>query len=101
MGIGDSGGHSDGEILLNSDFGQTLENSSISIPEPCPLTGTTQAKLSYMILANGAFSTIPWTKTPMFINFILLKYTLYLMVISSMQRSSHVHLQIEQGTQGN
>ena len=53
--IGDSGRHSDGGVLSNSDFGQALVNDSLFIPDPCPLTGTTQPKLPYVIAADKAF----------------------------------------------
>ena len=36
--IGDSGLHSGGGLLSNSDFGQALLNHSLFIPDPCPLT---------------------------------------------------------------
>ena len=56
MDIGDYGCHSDGGVLSNSDFGQALVNDSLFIPDPCPLTGTTQLKLPYVIVADKAFS---------------------------------------------
>ena len=39
--IGDSGRHSDGGGLSNSDFGQALETDPLSIPSPKPLPGAT------------------------------------------------------------
>ena len=55
MDIGDSGCHSDRRVLSNSDFGQALVNNSLFIPDPCLLTGTTQPKLPYVIVADEAF----------------------------------------------
>ena len=40
--IGNSGRHSYGGVLSNSDFGQALVNDSLFIPDPSPLTGTMQ-----------------------------------------------------------
>ena len=53
--IGDAGRHSDGGILANSEFGNALEVGSLSIPEPCPLPGTTQPSLPYIIVGDEAF----------------------------------------------
>ena len=52
--LGDSGCHSDRGVLSNSDFGQALVNDSLFIPDPCPLTGTKQPKLPYVIVADEA-----------------------------------------------
>ena len=43
------------EVLANSDFGQALENGTLSIPDPHPLTGTTQPALPYVIVGDAAF----------------------------------------------
>ena len=40
--LGDVGRHSDGGVLAHSNFGQALEDNSLSFPAPCPLPGTTQ-----------------------------------------------------------
>ena len=53
--IGEAGRHSDGGILANSEFGQALENGNLSIPDPHPLTGTTQPALPYVIVGDAAF----------------------------------------------
>ena len=55
MDIGDSGHHRDGGVLSNSNFGQALVNDSLFISDPCPLTGTMQPKLPYVIVADEAF----------------------------------------------
>ena len=55
MDLGDSGRHSDGGVLSNSDFGQALENDSLSIPNACPLPGTTQPDRPYVIVRDQAF----------------------------------------------
>ena len=54
--IGDSGCHSGGGVLSNSDFGQALVNDSLFIPDSCPLTGTMQPKLPYVIVTDETFS---------------------------------------------
>ena len=48
--IGDNGRHSDGGVLTNSEFGQALENGTLSIPSGRPLPGTTQPSLPYVIV---------------------------------------------------
>ena len=53
--IGDAGRHSDGGILANSEFGNALEIGSLSIPELCPLPGTTQPSLPFVIVGDEAF----------------------------------------------
>ena len=53
--IGEAGRHSDGGVLENSEFGQALENGTLSIPDPRPLTGTTQPALPYVIVGDAAF----------------------------------------------
>ena len=53
--LGDAGRHSDGGVLSNSEFGQALEDGSLSIPHPCPLPGTTQPNLPYFIVGDDAF----------------------------------------------
>ena len=39
MDIGEAGRHSDGGVLSNSDFGEALEERSLSIPNHCHLQG--------------------------------------------------------------
>ena len=53
--FGEAGRHSDGGVLANSEFGQALENGTLSIPDPRPLTGTTQPALPYVIVGDAAF----------------------------------------------
>ena len=50
-----AGRHSDGGVLANSEFGQALENGTLSIPNPRPITGTTQPALPFIIFGNAAF----------------------------------------------
>ena len=43
--IGEAGRHSDGGVLANSEFGQALDNGTLSILDPRPLTENTQPAL--------------------------------------------------------
>ena len=52
--LGDVGRHSDGGVLAHSNFGQALENNSLSFPAPCPLPGTTHLA-PYVIVGDEAF----------------------------------------------
>ena len=52
--IGDYGHHSDGGVLSHSNFGQAMENGSLSIPEPANLPGTT-TMLPYVFVGDAAF----------------------------------------------
>ena len=54
MDIGNTGRHSDGGVLSNSEFGQALEDGSLSLPNPFPLPGTTEP-LPYVIIGDEAF----------------------------------------------
>ena len=53
--LGDVGRHSDGGVLAHSNFGQALEDNSLSFPAPRPLPGTTQLEVPYIIVVNEAF----------------------------------------------
>ena len=53
--LGDAGRHSDGGVLANSGFGMTLEDGSLSLPDPCSLPGTTEPSLPYVIVGDEAF----------------------------------------------
>ena len=55
MDIGNAGRHSDGGVLSNSEFGQALQDGSLSLPSPCPLSGTTEPRLPYVIVGDEAF----------------------------------------------
>ena len=55
MDLGDAGRHSDGGVLSNSEFGLALEDGSLSFPGPCPLPGTTEPNLPYIIVGDAAF----------------------------------------------
>ena len=57
--IGDAGRHSDGGVLSNSAFGQALESGTLSIPDPCPLPGTNQPALPFVIVGDEAFPLKP------------------------------------------
>ena len=45
--LGDVGRHIDGGVLAHSNFGQALEDNSLSFPAPSPLPGTTQGTLRH------------------------------------------------------
>lgn len=53
--LGDVGRHSDGGVLAHSQFGQALEDDSLSFPEPHPLPSTAQPPLPYVIVGDEAF----------------------------------------------
>ena len=53
--IGDSGRHSDGGVLANSAFGKALEEQILPFPSSCPLTGTSEPSLPYVIVGDEAF----------------------------------------------
>ena len=53
--IGDSGRHSDGGVLSNSEFGKALENGTLSLRSARPLPGTTQPSLPFVIVGDEAF----------------------------------------------
>jgi hypothetical protein len=55
--IGDNGRHSDGGVLTNSEFGQALENGTLSIPSDCPLPCKAQPNINlpYVIVGDEAF----------------------------------------------
>ena len=55
--LGDVGRHSDGEVLAHSNFGQALEDNSLSFPAPHPLPGTTQLEVPYVIVGDEAYAT--------------------------------------------
>ena len=52
--LGDVGRHIDGGVLAHSNFGQALEDNSLSFPAHCPLPGTTQLA-PYVIVGDEAF----------------------------------------------
>ena len=53
--VDDIGRHSDGGVLSNSDFGQALDNGTLSFPSDCPLAGTSGPNLPYMLVGDKAF----------------------------------------------
>jgi hypothetical protein len=53
--IGGYGCHRDGGVLTNSEFGQALENRTLSIPSDCPLPYTAQPNILYVIVGDEAF----------------------------------------------
>ena len=55
MDLGDAGHHSDGGVFSNSEFGRSLETGSISLPAPCPLLGTTQPNIPFVMVGDEAF----------------------------------------------
>ena len=52
--VGDYGRHSDGGVLSNSSFGQSLENYSLKIPPCCQLPGSSQV-FPFVIVGDEAF----------------------------------------------
>ena len=52
---GDSGQHSDGEVLSNASFGQPLVDGTLPLPKDCPLPGTTAPNFPYVIVGDVAF----------------------------------------------
>ena len=55
LDIGDNGRQSDGGVFTNSIFGQAVEDHSLLLPAPCPLPGTTQPELPFVLVADEAF----------------------------------------------
>ena len=55
MDLGQVGWFSDGGTLAHSELGKALESNSIPFPSPTPLPGTTEPKLSYVIVGDEAF----------------------------------------------
>ena len=53
--VGDSGRHSDGGVLANSDFGKALLDDDIPFPDDQALPGTTQPLLPHVIVGDEAF----------------------------------------------
>jgi hypothetical protein len=53
--VGDSGRHSDGGVLSNSDFGKALLDGKIAFPGDCALPGTSQPTLPHAIVGDEAF----------------------------------------------
>ena len=53
INLGNSGCHSDGGVLENSEFGQALESGSLVLPTPHPLPGTID--LPYVFVGDEAF----------------------------------------------
>ena len=53
--VGYAGRHSDGGVLNNSAFGQTLEANALNVPSASPLPGTTQPALLYVFVGDKAF----------------------------------------------
>ena len=55
MDIGNNGRQSDGGVFSNSCFGQAIEAGHLPLPKPCPLPGTSQPDLPYVVVADEAF----------------------------------------------
>uniref|UniRef100_A0A1X7U8F3 DDE Tnp4 domain-containing protein n=1 Tax=Amphimedon queenslandica TaxID=400682 RepID=A0A1X7U8F3_AMPQE len=53
--IGGAGRQSDGGTLSNSQFVRALESEILSIPDNCPLPGTTHPSLPYVVVGDEAF----------------------------------------------
>ena len=53
--LGDAGRQIDGGVLTNLGFGSALEAGSYYLPNSCPLPGTTQLNLPFVIVGVGAF----------------------------------------------
>ena len=54
LDIGDYERHSDGRVLTNLAFGQALEEGSLSLPNPEPLTGQ-HSPVPYFFVGDSAF----------------------------------------------
>ena len=53
--VGDIGRHSDGGVLSNSDFGQALDNGTLSFHSDCPLAGTSGPNLPFVLVGDEVF----------------------------------------------
>ncbi|KAL5516896.1 hypothetical protein EMCRGX_G002335 [Ephydatia muelleri] len=52
--IGDAGRQSDAGVLSNSEFGQALENDTLTIPNPTPLAGVPESDYPFVIVEHEA-----------------------------------------------
>ena len=52
--MGQFGRHSDGGVLSNSEFGKALEHNELALPEPRPLSGSTNP-MPFVIVGDAAF----------------------------------------------
>ena len=50
--IGDAGRQSDAGVLSNSEFGQALENDTLTIPNPTPLAGVPESDYPFVIVGD-------------------------------------------------
>ena len=55
MDLGDTGRRSDGRVFSNSEFGKALETGYLSLPAPCPLPGSTQPDIPFVMVGDEAF----------------------------------------------
>eukprot|EP00731_Ephydatia_muelleri_P029865 Em0021g388a len=53
--IGDAGRQSDAGVLSNSEFGQALENDTLTIPNPTPLAGVPESDYTFVIVGDEGF----------------------------------------------
>ena len=53
--IGDAGRQSDAGVLSNSEFGQALENDTLTIPNPTPLAGVPKSDYPFVIVRDEGF----------------------------------------------
>ena len=53
--VADTGRHSDGGVLSNSQFGRALERNSLSLPESKPLPGMPSPNMPHIIVGDEAF----------------------------------------------
>lgn len=53
--LGAVGRQSNGGIFSNSGFGKSLDNGSLSLPNPVPLPGTSSPDVPFVIVGDEAF----------------------------------------------
>ena len=55
MDVGDSGCHSDGGVVSNSNFGKAFDSGTLGISRPTRLPNTTENPLPYVFIEDEAF----------------------------------------------
>ena len=62
--VGDTGRHSDGGVLSNSEFGKALLSNALPLPPDEPLPGTSSPNVPYVIVGDEAFPLKPYMMRP-------------------------------------